>query len=230
MLLINNKILPASIAVASIALLVSLCVAPTAHASSVAGFDIYDAADTPTRRTTRKRDGNTTERRTTATDRQGRERTSERRRTVDRDNQSVRTEREVTGRNGRSASSDSTLQRTDDGFTRDTAATGPNGRTATRNSTVSADGEGGVTRQRVTTGPNGGERVRNDAIQRDAENGTFSRQSDRTLADGRTQSVDVSAQRTDNGATRTATLTRADGTQVTRSQEVERAKDTQSDE
>ena len=87
-----------------------------------------------------------------------------------------------------------------------------------------------MTRQRVTTGPNGGERVRNDAIQRDAENGTFSRQSDRTLADGRTQSVDVSAQRTDNGATRTATLTRADGTQVTRSQEVERAEDTQSDE
>ena len=204
------------------AVFVLVAAAPQARAASTPGFEVYAAADGPSRKTVRKRSGNTVERRTTRTGTNGRTATREMRRDVDRENQSVRTQRRATGPNGRTATSDSVLQRTDDGFTRDTVVTGPNGRTATRNSDVSYDPETGLSRERVTTGPNGGQWTRSDNAQWNPETRTWTRQGNRTTPDGREQSVDVTAQRTETGATRTATRTRADGTEITRTQEVVR--------
>ena len=211
--------LTASTAVA----LAGIAAAPAANAApTLPGFDIHAAADGPTRKTTRKRSRDRVEKRTTVTDKKGRTATREMRRDIDRENQSVRTQRRITGPNGRSATSDSTLQRTDDGFTRDTVVTGPRGGSASRTTDVSRDPETGLTRERVTTGPNGGEWTRSDNAQWDADTQTYTRQGSRTTPDGREQSVDVTAQRTDTGATRTATRTRADGTEVTRTQEIVR--------
>ncbi|MEM7805583.1 MAG: hypothetical protein AAF545_11710 [Pseudomonadota bacterium] len=202
--------------------LICAAAAPNTQAASIPGFGVYASAGEPSRKTTRKRNGNTAERRTTRTGRNGNTATREARRTVDRDNQTVRTERRATGPNGRSATSDSTLSRTEDGYNRNTTVTGPEGRTAHRNTDVSYDPETGVTRDRVTTGPNGGEWTRNDNAQWDPDTQTYTRNSSRTTPDGREQSVDVTARRTETGATRSATRTRADGTEVTRTQEVER--------
>ncbi|MEO0615848.1 MAG: hypothetical protein AAFY69_06900 [Pseudomonadota bacterium] len=203
-------------------ILICAAAAPNTRAASIPGFEAYASADGPSRKTTRKRSGNTAERRTTRTGRNGNTATREARRTVDGDNQTVRTERRATGPNGRSATSDSTLSRTENGYNRDSTVTGPDGRTANRNTDVSYDSETGVTRDRVTTGPDGGEWTRNDNAQWDPDTQTYTRASNRTTPDGREQSVDVTAQRTDTGATRTSTQTRADGTEITRTQEVER--------
>ena len=209
-----------SLATACTLAIVGASAAPAAEAATtLPGFEVYGAADRQARKTTRKRSGSSVERRTTRTGRDGRTATREMRRDVDRENRSVRTQRSATGPNGRTRSSDSTLARTDDGFARDTTVTGPGGRTATRNTDVSYDPETGLSRERVTTGPNGGQWTRNDNAQWDPETQTYTRQSSRVTADGREQAVDVTARRTDTGATRTATRTRADGSEVTRTQE-----------
>lgn len=239
-----------TIAAAGTLAIVGATAAPAAQAaSSLPGFEVYAAPDRAARKTTRKRSASSVERRTTRTGQNGRTATREMRRDVDRDNQSVRTQRSATGPNGRSATSDATLQRTEDGFTRDmvatgpngrtatsnttqqrtedgftrnTTATGPNGRTATRDTDVSYDPETGLSRERVTTGPNGGVTTRSDNAQWDPDTQTWTRQGNRVTADGREQSVDVTARRTETGATRTATRTRADGSEVTRNQEIVR--------
>ncbi len=212
-----------TIAAAGMIAIVGATAAPAAQAaSSLPGFEVYAAPDRAARKTARKRSASSVERRTTRTGQNGRTATREMRRDVDRDDQSVRTQRSATGPNGRTRSSDSTLRRTDDGYRRDTTVTGPEGRSATRNTDVSYDPETGLSRERVTTGPNGGVTTRNDNAQWDPETQTYTRQSNRVTADGREQSRDVTAQRTDTGATRTATTTRADGSEVTRTQEVVR--------
>ncbi|MEM7613127.1 MAG: hypothetical protein AAF270_15695, partial [Pseudomonadota bacterium] len=103
-----------------------------------------------------------------------------------------------------------------------TTAVGPNGGVATRDTSVNYDPATGVTRNQVTTRPNGDIVTRDGNAQWDPATQTYTRNGVRVGPDGQTQSADVTASRTDNGAQRTATRTRPDGSEVTRTQEVER--------
>lgn len=207
------------------------------------------------RRQNARREGTRT---TTATDRKGRTAKRTTTRDVDEQNRSARTTRTTTGPNGRSATRTTDAARTDNGYTRDFEWVGPNGKTATRNAEghwdaqtqtwsrdVAATGPNGQTASRnaATTrtdngysrsvervGPQGGVATRDADGSWNAETQTWTRSASATGPNGDSRSLDVEAQRLENGAIRTATRTNAEGESLTRTQSVERTSDEDGDE
>ncbi|MEM9171852.1 MAG: hypothetical protein AAGA84_04020 [Pseudomonadota bacterium] len=143
------------------------------------------------RKAAERRDIQTIERNRTVTTSDGR--TAERtvRKDFDHENKSVTTNRNTTRLDGRSASSETIMQRTEDGYTRTTNGTNFDGKAFSRTETGQYDAESQTwTRNAESTGPNGG-----------------------------TRTLDATVERTENGAVRTATRTNAKGESVTRTQE-----------
>lgn len=116
----------------------------------------------------------------------------------------------------RTSSHDSTWQRGDGKYSRDTVHTGPGGKTATTHDEVQRT-EDGYTRATTHTGPNGGVTTRNATGGYDPATKTWTKDVTRTNPNGSTATTHVDGQRTDDGYTKTSTHTGPQGGVTTRS-------------
>jgi hypothetical protein len=116
----------------------------------------------------------------------------------------------------RTSKHDSTWQRGDGKYTRDTVHTGPRGKTATTHDEVRRT-DGGYSRATTHTGPNGGVTTRNATGAYDPASKTWSKDVTTTRPDGRSATTQVNGQRTEVGYTKTTTHTGPQGGVTTRS-------------
>jgi len=122
-----------------------------------------------------------------------------------------------TGPGGKQGTTHVEGAKTQDGVVRDVTRTGPGGKTATTHDEVHRT-DAGYTRETTHTGPNGGVSTRNATGSYDPETKTWSKDVSKTHPDGSTATKQVNGQRTEDGYTKTTTHTGPQGTTTVQGQ------------
>ena len=120
-----------------------------------------------------------------------------------------------TGPGGKQGTTHVEGAKTEDGHVRDVTRTGPNGKSSTTHDEVHKTDEG-YTRQTTHTGPNGGVTTRDTTGSYDPETKSWSKDVTTTRPDGSTSATQVEGQRTEDGYTRQSTHTGPNGGVTTR--------------